>query len=280
MIETELGDFLRSRRGRLSPKAVGVEPHGDARRVTGLKREEVARLAGVSVDYYARLEQGRRVRFSPAVLTAVGRALRLDEVDQAHLVDLATVHDRRRTAGPPEARQDLRAYERIMRALQDKPAFVSDWRHNVLLANPLALALYLDMGSDDAHQRNFASFIFTHPGARDLFVDWGITAALTAGSLRRSLARHPDDPELLDLIARCRRLADFDELWSRYELAELTHNRLLYRHPVAGELWVECDNLSLVGDEDLLLTVGNVDPGSPSEAALRRLAGPGRLLTV
>lgn len=269
--DDELGEFLRSRRGRLSPKAAGVEPHGSVRRVAGLKREEVARLAGVSVDYYARLEQGRAVRFSVSVLTAVGRALQLNPVDQAHLNDLAAARDARRTPQRSGVPPVLPAYERLVRSLPHQPVFVTDWRHNVLLANPLALALYLDMGTQDPLERNFARFVFADPAARDLFADWENTAVTVAGSLRRATARH-DDSDLTDLIDDCRRTADFDRLWAAYPLTEQAYSRKLHAHPVVGHMWIVCDNLQSVGDSDQLLTVGSVDPGSTSDEALRRLA--------
>ena len=268
----ELGTFLRARRGRLTPQSAGIAPHGAARRVAGLKREEVAQLAGVSVDYYARLEQGRPVHFSTSVLEAVGRALQLGRVDLAHLQDLAGPRERRACRDPAGRPAVLPAYERMVRGMASQPAFVTDWRLNVLLANPLALALYVEMGSVDPEERNFARFVFTDPDARALFVDWGLTAALVVGALRRSLAHHSDDAELLALIAACRRVPEFEELWGDYALTELVHSRKLYCHPVVGELWVDCDNVRLVGESDQLLTVGSVDAGSPSEAALERLA--------
>lgn len=272
MTVSELGAFLQSRRRRLTPLTAGVEPHGSSRRVIGLKREEVARLAGVSVDYYARLEQGRQVRFSPSVLNAVARALQLGSVDQAHLHDLADALERPRREEPPGRPAVLPAYERIVRGNPQQPAFVTDWRHNVLLANPLALALYLDMGSTDPGERNFARFVFTNDEAGRLFVDWDVTAALVVGSLRRGLAHHPDDPQLRSLVHElCRRPA-FDEMWGDYTLTELVTSRKLYRHPIVGELWVECDNVRLVGEPDQLLTIGSVAAGSTSEYALRRLA--------
>lgn len=275
MINAELGEFLRSRRARLSPEVVGIEAHGSGRRVAGLKREEVARLAGISVDYYVRMEQGRPVHYSESVLGAVGRALRLDALEQGHLNALASVRDRR--AGPPAGRRGRRevlpAYQRIMAVLDDQPVFVTDWRLNVLTANPLALALYLDMGCEDPSERNFARFVFAHPDARALFVDWDTTAALTVGALRGSLAHHLDDDELADLIAELRSRPGFERLWTNYELAGIIHARKLYRHPVVGEVWIECDNVQVSDDGEQGLTIGTVEPGSPSETALRRLAG-------
>lgn len=271
MTASELAHFLQSRRARLSPEVAGVVPHGTVRRVLGLKREEVASLAGVSADYYARLEQGRPVRFSPSVLQAVGHALQLDRVDQAHLRDLVSSLEAPMALEQPGRPTVLPAYERIVRGLADRPAFVTDWRHNVLLANPVALALYLDMGSAEARERNFARFVFTHPAARGLFVDWDVTAALVVGSMRRNLAHHPGDPELRGLIAELRPSAGFEDLWGDYTLTELVHSRKLYRHPLAGELWVECDNVRLVGESDQLLTIGSTDAGSSSELAMARL---------
>ena len=270
MANTELGDFLRSRRGRLSPGSVGIEPHGSSRRVAGLKREEVAQMAGISVDYYVRLEQGRPVRYSESVLAAVGRALRLDPLEQDHLNALTRLPDRRAQGGPRGHQQILPAFARIVDALVDQPAFVTDWRLNVLAANPLALALYVGMGSEDPLERNFARFVFAHPDARALFVDWEVTAALTVGALRRCVVHHRDD-ELFDLIAELRPTAGFEELWSRYELDDSVHARKQYRHPAVGEVWIECDNVRISDGGDQVLTIGTVEPGSPSEAALATL---------
>lgn len=271
-INTELGEFLRSRRSRLSPVSAGIEPHGAVRRVAGLKREEVARLAGVSVDYYARLEQGRRVQFSQSVLNAVGRALHLSDVDQAHLNDLAQLRHGPRPRAGSQAVKVLPAYERIVSTVTTQPVFVTDWRHNVLAANALGLALYLNMGSDDPADRNFARFVFTDSSARGLFVDWGVTAALTVGALRRGLVRHSDDVQLLDLIDELRVVAEFDRLWVDYELSEISYSRKLYRHPMVGELWVVCDNMRIIGSEDQTLTMGSVEAGSESALAMRRLS--------
>lgn len=280
MTDTELGDFLRSRRARLSPGMVGIEPHGTSRRVAGLKREEVAQMAGISVDYYVRLEQGRPVHYSESVLGAVGRALRLDPLEQSHLGALARIRGRRAPRGPQGRQQVLAAYERIMSAVVDRPVFVTDWRLNVLTANPLALALYLDMGSEDPQERNFARLVFAHPDARTLFVDWDVTAALTVGALRRCLVDHRDDDELSDLIAELRLRPGFEELWERYELDESAHVRKRYRHPVVGEVWIECDNVRISDDGDQILTIGTVEAGSASETALLSLVGRAQSLPV
>lgn len=270
--EVELGEFLRSRRGRLTPRSAGIEPHGSTRRVAGLKREEVARLAGVSVDYYARLEQGRPVRFSKSVLEAVGRALQLGPVDQAHLNDLVNLPNLRGLREKTGRPQVLPAYERIVRCITHQPAFVTDWRLDLLVANPLALALYLQLGTEDPAERNFARFVFDDPAARNLFMDWRSRAELTVAAMRRSLARHPEDPELLGLVSELRERPEFNQLWEDYALVELTRSCRPYNHPLVGEIWMECDNVRVVGGADQLLTIGSAEVGSRSEAALSRLA--------
>lgn len=270
MLASEVSSFLRSRRARLTPQDAGLAPHGTTRRVAGLKREEVARLAGVSVDYYARLEQGRPVGFSASVLDAVGRALQLTELDQAHLHDLVGRGKRQQSEAHGRATV-LPAYERIAQVMEEQPVFVTDWRHNVLMANAVALSLFLDMGSDEPDDRNFARFVFIDPRSRALFDDWTGTAVLTAGSMRRNLARHPHDEGLQQLLGDCRISPEFEEMWEAYTLHEVVNSRKLYHHPDVGDIWVECDNVHLVGEEDQVLTVGTVERGSTSEAALSRL---------
>lgn len=267
----ELGLFFKARRARLSPALAGLEPHGASRRVVGLKREEVARMAGVSVDYYARLEQGRDLHVSDAVLEALARALQLDEVDRAHVADLTRTGTRDRTPLPPGRLPVDPSFARIMATQVGNPAFVVDPRYHVVAANPLALLLFDEFGSHDPTTRNFAHYVFLTPSTRDFYDDWPLIARVTGGWLRRQLSRHPDDPEMLQLVRQLCVEQSFADLWMGYELDDSAHNRKLYHHPLVGDMTLDCDNVYVPNNTDQSLTVLTAAPGTPSEVGLDRL---------
>ena len=265
----ELADFLRSRRARLTPHEVGLVP-GARRRVPGLRREETALLAGISSDYYVRLEQGRTGRPSEEVLRAVSTALRLDPVEEDHLFRLA--RPRPADGGPPGPAAGVRPGLRTMLdALGDCPAFVIDGRMDVLAANPLATVLVLDCASTPETRANAASMIFLDPVAGSYYPDWEAVALEAVGHLRITAARTPGDPGLARLVARLGASPRFPELWSRHEVARKGHGSKRIVHPRIGELTVRYETLTLPADPDRTLVVYVVEPGSPAEAALRRL---------
>lgn len=265
-----LGEFLRSRRARLTPADAGLVTVGP-RRVPGLRREEVARLAGVSVDYYVRLERGRNVNVSPSVLDALARALQLTEAERGHLFTLATPATRRARALPPQKARP--ALKRLMTGLTDYPAMVLGRRLDVLASNALAHALYTDFDALPHRERNMARYLFLDDTARDLYVDWPAAARSVVGTLHLYAGRNPHDPLLAELVGELSvRDTDFRRWWADQEVSRRTHGRKHYRHPVVGELILDYEALAPTGDPDQILGVNTAEPGSPTEERLRLLA--------
>lgn len=272
----ELGEFLRSRRARLSPTELGVPTTGRTRRVPGLRRVELARLAGVSVDYYTRLEQGRPVNVSDSVLDAVATALQLDPVERTHLFDLArprqkTPAQRRARRRPQRVRPGV---YRLLETLDEHvPALVLGRGMAVLAANRLARALITDFDALPARERNMARSIFLDESARELYPDWPAVAVDTVGMLRLNAGRYPDDPGLTELIGELAvKSPEFRRWWADHQVRNKTHGAKRYHHPVVGELTVTYENVSFPDDPDQSVCIYTVDPGSPAETALRLLA--------
>lgn len=265
----ELGQFLKSRRGRLRPEDVGIEPYG-RRRVPGLRREELAQLAGVSVDYYVRLEQGRAGQPSEVVLDAIARALRLEDAERAHVYDLSRPVRRRRSEPRPErVRAEVR---RLIEALEGMAAMVIGRRMDVLAWNRLNAALLTDWGSLPREQRNTARHFFLDEGSRELYLDWDDAAEATIAYLRLAAGRYPDDVSLAELIGELSmKSAEFRSLWPRHDVREKAHGTKRLRHPIVGELTLAYESLALPGDGDQTLFVYTAEPGSDSETALRLL---------
>jgi transcriptional regulator with XRE-family HTH domain len=268
-VSEALGEFLRSRRARLSPAAAGLPAHGH-RRVPGLRREEVARLAGVSVDYYTRLERGRDVNVSQSVLDALARALRLSETERGYLVTLASPVAARRGPLPPQRVRPGLA--RLLTGLTTFPAVVVGRRLDVLASNTLANALFTDFSALPHRERNMARFIFTDDAARSLYVDWPGAARSVVGTLRLHAGKHPNDPLLAELVADLSRDEDFRRWWAEQEVSRRTYGGKHYLHPVVGELHLDYEALALTGDPDQVLGVNTAEPGSVSEERLRLLA--------
>jgi transcriptional regulator with XRE-family HTH domain len=271
----ELREFLRSRRARLQPADVGLTSHG-RRRVPGLRREELARLAGVSVEYYVRLEQGRNPHVSDAVLDAVGRALRLDAGEQEHLRNLARPDRPPRrgrrspaTKRPGEVRPALR---RLLDA-QPGPAYLVDRRTRVLAWNGLAAVVFGDFGELPPGDRNFAHLIFLDVDYRTLFGrSWQAKAENTVAYLRVGAGRHPDDPELASLIGRlAMKSGDFRTLWARQDVRDKGPGRYELRHPVVGELPLDFEILHTAGDEEQVLVSYLPAPKTGADDSLRLL---------
>lgn len=263
----DIGDFLRSRRARIQPEETGLPSHG-RRRVPGLRREEVALLAGVSVDYYIRLEQGRGPSVSDAVLDAIARVLRLNPTEHSHLRALA------RPAVTPEAVQEVRPGVRLLLEAVGgaAPAFVLGRRMDILAWNALADAVaghsHMPVGS-----RNIARHVFLDPDARELYPQWARIAEETVGHLRLYAGQHPGDPLLAALTRELAdRSEDFRLLWADHTVKEKTHGVKLIDHPVVGRLELPYETLALPGEPDQLLVVYTVPPGSETAHRLARLA--------
>ncbi|MFI7466924.1 helix-turn-helix transcriptional regulator [Nonomuraea sp. NPDC049646] len=270
----ELGEFLRSRRARLRPEELGLPEYGSRRRVPGLRREELAQLAGVSVDHYVRLEQGRTLHFSEAVLDAVARALRLDDVERAHLHRLARPwNDGDRGQAAPPLQRVRPGLQRLLDASADVPAYVVGRNTDVLAWNHLAAALITDFGALPPEQRNLARLVFLDEGMRDLYADWPAKAADVAAYLRLDAGRHPEDtrtPELVEELSAAS--PEFRELWAEHRLKDKTHGRYVYLHPVVGRLDLGFETLRLPDDPDQALIAHTPEEGSPSQTALRLLS--------
>jgi transcriptional regulator with XRE-family HTH domain len=273
MDKGELGQFLKTRRARVRPEDVGLPDFG-RRRVPGLRREELALLAGVSVDYYVRLEQGRAGHPSEAVLDAIARALRLDDAERAHVFDLSRPVRRRRASPTERVRPEVR---RLLDALHGLPAMVIGRRMDVLAWNRLAAALVVDWGALPREQRNTARHFFLDDGARELYVDWEENARTTVGWLRLAAGRHPEDAGLAELIGELSmKSEDFARLWPRHDVREKTHGTKRFRHPMVGPLTLAYESLALPGDRDQTLVLYTAEAGSESDTALRLLDSTAR----
>ncbi|MET9318356.1 helix-turn-helix transcriptional regulator [Kribbella sp. NPDC003505] len=240
----QLGEFLQSRRARVQPQDVGLRPGRD-RRVSGLRREEVALLANVSVDYYVRLEQGRAGNPSTAVLTAVADALRMDEAERDHLRLLACAAP---PAVPPKAavRPQLKA---MLDAMQGVPALVVDRLSNVLAWNAAACEVVADF--EDSADPNLARLYFLDPASRQYYADWETVAQDAVALLRRASAAYADDTELAALVDELRTAdADFERFWTSQDVQNRSHCPKTLNHPEAGRLTFTLESLELAGDDD------------------------------
>ena len=276
----EVRDFLSSRRARITPQQAGLPAYGSNRRVPGLRREEVAMLAGVSADYYVRLERGNLAGASEQVLDAVAVALQLTATERRHLHDLARAasgRPARRRRAPATVPVSVRA---ILDAITGTPAVVRNDRLDLIAANPLAMALYAPLFDGPSitpgRPANHARFAFLDPAARDFWIDWPRAAHDTVGVLRVLAGRYPHDPELHDLVGELStRSEDFRELWARHDVHAHSGGTKLIQHPGVGRLELMYDTLPVVQAPGLTMLVYTAVPGSPSAQALQFLASWG-----
>ncbi|HET9172393.1 MAG TPA: helix-turn-helix domain-containing protein [Actinospica sp.] len=266
----EVGAFLKARRAQLSPGDVGLpEPVGH-RKVAGLRREEVARLAAISVDYYTRLEQNR-VQPSAGVLAVLARALRLDEDQQTYLYELAgKAADRPRRRRREE--QPRPAVLRLLDQLVGTPAIVLGRRMDVLAWNDGAAALYLDFAAIPARERNYIRLLFTHPVMRALHRDWDHDARSAVAALRMQTGPDADDPELATLVGQLSiQDPDFRTWWASHQVSSVGYGTKQYRHPLVGELTLDCDTWDSPDGSGQRLMVLTAEPGTASHDALKIL---------
>ncbi|MFE5659512.1 helix-turn-helix domain-containing protein [Streptomyces sp. NPDC056517] len=275
-LSAELSEFLRSRRARLKPEDVGLPDFGRHRRVPGLRREELAQLAGVSVAYYTRLEQGNGRNVSMEVLDSIARALRLSDTERAHLTHLAKPTAKKRQhraafARPQQVRPGLR---HLLDAMEGIPAFVVGRRLDVLAWNRMARALMGDFEAMEPTERNVARMVFLGPNSRDLYRDWECKATEVVSVLRLYAGCYPEDPALLALVGELSvRSEEFRSLWAAHTVADKGHGTKVLRHPLVGEMTLTYESMQVAGgDPDLMLITYQAEPGTASADALRLLA--------
>ena len=273
----EVREFLVTRRAKISPEAAGL-PAGRNRRVAGLRRSEVAALAGVSVEYYAKLERGAIAGASASVLDSVSRALQLDETERAHLLDLARAADGIPTSGRPRRRSSKPAPPRpslqwALSAITDAVAFVRDPRQNLLATNELGRAFYSPVIGDGGRVPNLARFQFLDPAARDFYPDWDLFAEMCVAIMRAEAGRDPHDKALQDLVGELStRSETFRRLWAAHDVRTHGAGTKRFHHPVAGELTLAYEELAITAEPGNVVMVYTAEPGSPSAERLKLLA--------
>ncbi|MET3949892.1 helix-turn-helix transcriptional regulator [Arthrobacter sp. UYEF36] len=271
----EVREFLASRRGRITPEQAGLEPIGGRRRVPGLRREEAARLAGVSVDYYTRLERGNLTGVSDSVLDSIARALELDRAEQDHLYDLArAANTASRKRVPGAAAAGIRpVMQHLLDAITGAPAFIGNNRMDIVAANALGYALYSDMYRGTARPANHSRFIFLDPRSHDLYPDWDRAANVNVAILRRDAGRNPHDKGIAALVGELSmRSEEFRTRWAAHNVRRHYSGTKSFQHPVVGLLELTYQAMELEDDPGHTLTVYPAVPGSPSDEALRLLA--------
>jgi transcriptional regulator with XRE-family HTH domain len=268
----DIAEFLASRRERVTPEQAALPSYG-ARRVKGLRREEVASLAGVSVEYYKRLERGNAAGVSDAVLEALARALQLDDAERAHLHDLARAVN---PVAPKRRRAPQRRVRPVVQRIVDAmgtPAIVRNSRVDYLSANALGRALYAPIFESREQPANSARFTFLDPAAQEFYVDWERTAKDLVAHLRSEGGRNPHDKELHDLVGELStRSHEFGTWWAAHNVRYHQTGTKRLQHPVVGELELSYEVMELSADPGLTVSVYSAEPGSRSQEALDLLA--------
>jgi len=270
---SEVRDFLSSRRDRLTPDRAGLPAYGGNRRVPGLRREEVALLAGMSVDYYTRLERGDLSGASDGVLDALARALQLDEAETAHLFDLARTANASPTARAPRKRAAAvrPSIQRLLDAMTEAPAILRNNYFDYVAANSLARALYAPVFAEPAP--NSARFAFLNPAAQNFYPEWDRNTQELVATMRGEAGRNPYDRRLTDLVGELSTRSDrFRTLWAAHNVRYHRSGVKRLHHPVVGELELTYEAFELPADPGLTLSTYTAEPGSASADALRLLA--------
>ncbi|RYU14351.1 helix-turn-helix transcriptional regulator [Nocardioides iriomotensis] len=274
-LRAEIREFLSSRRARITPEQAGLPVYGGNRRVKGLRREEVAMLAGVSVDYYVRMERGSLAGASEGVLDALANALQLEDAERDHLYALA------RESGPARPRRRRSpattvrpALAQIVDAINDAPAWIRNGRHDVLAMNALAAALYAPVLEDPRRPANTTRFVYLHPeAARELFVDYDQVARDAAAMLRLEAGRNPHDQALIELVGELSTQSElFRQRWASQDVRYHRSGRKRLRHPAVGQLDLDFEALEIPSDPGLQLNVYTAAAGTPTADALKLLA--------
>jgi transcriptional regulator with XRE-family HTH domain len=270
---TEIRTFLASRRAKVTPEQAGLPDFGGVRRVPGLRREEVSLLAGMSVEYYTRVERGSLAGVSDSVLEAIARALQLNEAEREHLFNLA------RAAGPATRKRRQPAQgihpsvQRILDGMIGIPAFVQNGRLDIIAINDLGRAMYSAAFEDPARPLNFARFAFLSRRSESVYPDWDLAADTAVAMLHTEAGRNPFDQELTDLIGELStRSEEFRKRWAQHNVRLHRKGVKKFRHPAVGDLELHFDALELPGAPGLTMMTYSAEPGSPSEDGLRLLA--------
>jgi transcriptional regulator with XRE-family HTH domain len=266
----ELGRFLRARRTQTSPESVGFTPGAGVRRTPGLRREELASLAGVSIDYYIRLERGKETRPSPGVVDSLARALRLDDDEHHHLRELAARAANYAPDSPPPPSRTVRPHLKLLlETMRPNPAYIVSRSMDLLAWNPGGLALYAGMADWPAKQRNLARYLFLHHTARELFPDWEPLVRSCVARLRAQAGTSPDAPDLTSLVGELvLKSPDFARLWERYEVIGRKKTQKTFHHPEVGVLTLSGQNMHLEGTPGQRLGVYTAEPGTPDHDAM------------
>jgi transcriptional regulator with XRE-family HTH domain len=274
----EVREFLTSRRAKISPEQVDL-PAGPRRRVPGLRRSEVAALADMSVEYYAKLERGNLAGVSPAVLEAVAKALQLDDAERAHLLHLAQAADGSDALTRPRRRTNTRQWtphrslQWTLDAITAGPAIVGNGRMDILAANRLARAFYTDLFANPDNRQNLGRFQFLDPASRRFYPDWDLFADMAVAVLRREAGRDPHDKDLHDLVGELStRSKDFRTRWGAHNVRRHGTGTKRFNHPAVGDLTLAYESLDLAAEPGLSMTIYTAEPGSTSEEGLRLLA--------
>ncbi len=269
----DIREFLVSRRARLTPDQAGLPAYGARRRVTGLRREEVALLAGISVEYYTRLERGSATGASSDVLEGIARALQLDEAERAHLLDLVRTAKSRPARRRPTQDRVRPTVRRMLEGITSYPAYLRNGRLDLLATNALGAALYAPVLDDRPLPVNMAQFIFFDRRASEFFIDWDDVANDTVAILRGQAGHDPFDRRLTDLIGELStRSEEFRVRWANHNVKFHRSGVKRMHHPVVGDLTLDYEALELGADPGQRINVYSAEPGSPSAASLQLLA--------
>jgi transcriptional regulator with XRE-family HTH domain len=273
---SDIRDFLATRRARITPEQAGLLPGGGRRRVPGLRREEVAVLAGVSTDWYTRLEKGHITGVSEDVLEAVARALQLDEAERTYLFDLARAAAKPSRTPPRRGKGQIQPrVQWMLDSMTGSAAFVANGRLDIVATNTLGWALHSPLFDSPRRPANFARFQFLDPKARDYYQDWDGAANITVALLRAEAGRRPNDTQLRELVGELSTVSEeFRIRWAAHNVRIHHNGAKRFHHPVVGALDLGYCTLDLPTDDhsDLRLTIYTAEPGTPSEDALKLLA--------